>query len=163
MITTYIALGANLGEPLQAFRLALQQVNAHSQCSVTAVSHVYRSKAFEAEGPDYLNAVAKVMTSLCAPALLAFTQEIESSAGRLRAYHHQPRTLDLDILFYGAAHIESSNLTIPHPRWRERAFVLLPLQEVSDNRVSEADLALVAAQEIQRQGPLLWQDLKDEH
>jgi 2-amino-4-hydroxy-6-hydroxymethyldihydropteridine diphosphokinase len=160
MITTFIALGANLGEPIKAFAEALQQVNAHSQCSVLAVSHLYRSKPFEAEGPDYLNAVAKVTTHLCAPSLLALTQEIESSAGRLRTYHHQPRTLDLDILFYGAASVQSANLTIPHPRWRERAFVLLPLNEVSEGWVSEEDLSRVRAQEIQRQGPLDWSEFR---
>lgn len=159
MITTYIALGANLGEPIKAFKSALQQVNTHSQCSVLGVSHLYRSKAFEAEGPDYLNAVAKVGTSLTAPALLALTQSIELSAGRLREYHHQPRTLDLDILMFGAAWVQSAHLTIPHPRWRERAFVLWPLKEVSEGWVSEEDLERVRGQEIQRQGTLDWREL----
>jgi 2-amino-4-hydroxy-6-hydroxymethyldihydropteridine diphosphokinase len=156
MIKTYVALGANLGEPLIAFQYALERVNAHIQCSVEAVSSVYCSKAFEAEGPDYLNAVALVMTALSAPELLMFLQEIELDAGRIRAYHHQPRTLDLDLLFYAQGRIDSATLKIPHPRWRERAFVLLPLQEISETWVREEDVQAVKSQSIERLGPLLW-------
>jgi len=156
MIDTYIALGANLGEPILAFQNALRQVNAHSHCSVLGVSGVYRSKAFEAEGPDYLNAVAKVKTKLSAPELLELLQGIELSAGRVRAYHHQPRTLDLDVLFFGRARVESKNLQIPHPRWRERAFVLWPLQDVSEGLVSQQDLDAVKDQSIQKVGELVW-------
>ena len=156
MIKTYVALGANLGAPLSAFQYALERVNTHIHCSVVAVSSVYSSKAFEAAGPDYLNAVAQVMTDLSAPELLLLLQEIESSAGRIRAYHHQPRTLDLDLLFFGQGHIDSANLKIPHPRWRERAFVLMPLQEISEHWVREEDLQAVKTQSIQRVGPLPW-------
>jgi len=156
MIKTYIALGANLGEPLRAFQNALARINAHPQCTVSALSSLYRSEAFEAEGPDYINAVAQVMTSLSAPELLALTQDIECSAGRLRQYHPQPRTLDLDLLFYGSAVIQSSNLTLPHPRWRERAFVLLPLQEVSEGWVHPSDVDAVKDQAIEKVGPWDW-------
>jgi 2-amino-4-hydroxy-6-hydroxymethyldihydropteridine diphosphokinase len=156
MIDTFIALGANLGDPILAFQGALMQVNLHLHCAVSSVSSVYRSKAFEAEGPDYLNAVAKVKTRLSAPDLLELLQCIESSAGRVRAYHHQPRTLDLDLLFFGLAKVESKNLQIPHPRWRERAFVLWPLQEVSHGLVSLQDLEAVKNQSIEKVGPLHW-------
>ncbi len=156
MIKTYVALGANLGEPLLAFQYALEKVNAHIHCAVEAVSNVYRSKAFEAEGPDYLNAVALVMTDLSAPELLVLLQDIEIRAGRVRAYHHQPRTLDLDLLFYGQGRIESANLKIPHPRWRERAFVLRPLQDIAEHWVSPEDLQAVKAQPIEKLGPLQW-------
>ena len=75
---------------------------------------------------------------------------MEQAAGRVRSVQNAPRTLDLDLLFYGDACIQSGWLTVPHPRWRERAFVLLPLQDVAGHLVSEAMLAAVADQPIRR-------------
>ena len=77
-------------------------------------------------------------------------QAIENQAGRLRPYLHAPRTLDLDLLFYGDAQVLSPRLTVPHPRWRERAFVLFPLADVWPERVSSEDLMRVAGQGIER-------------
>ena len=73
---------------------------------------------------------------------------LENAAGRQRPYVNAPRTLDLDLLFYGDARIQSPRLTVPHPRLYERAFVLLPLADVAPERVSEADLAAVQSQDI---------------
>ena len=72
-----------------------------------------------------------------------------SRAGRERPYHHAPRTLDLDLLFYGDAVMLSPRLTVPHPRWSERAFVLHPLADVSPEKVSAALMAAVADQPIE--------------
>jgi 2-amino-4-hydroxy-6-hydroxymethyldihydropteridine diphosphokinase len=76
-------------------------------------------------------------------------QAMEHRAGRERPYHHAPRTLDLDLLFYGEATLYSPRLTVPHPRWSERAFVLHPLADVSPEKVSAALLAAVADQPIE--------------
>ena len=73
---------------------------------------------------------------------------LENAAGRQRPYVNAPRTLDLDLLFYGDARIQSPRLTVPHPRLYERAFVLLPLADVAPQRVSEADLVAVQGQDI---------------
>jgi len=94
------------------------------------------------------NAVAEVQTELSPLALLQGLQALENAAGRERPYRNAPRTLDLDLLFHGDTVQNTPELTLPHPRWRERAFVLRPLYELAPERVSEADLAAVATQEL---------------
>lgn len=108
----------------------------------------------DSSGPDYLNAVAEVATTLTAPALLDALLAIEQAAGRERPYRNAPRTLDLDLLLYGEARIHSTRLTVPHPRMGERAFVLVPLAEIAPQLVSAAALRAVAGQRIERAGPI---------
>jgi 2-amino-4-hydroxy-6-hydroxymethyldihydropteridine diphosphokinase len=120
------------------------------ETQVTGCSALYRTAPHEAQGPDFINAVARINTRLTAPDVLDALQAIEHQAGRLRPYVNAPRSLDLDLLFYGDACIHSPRLTLPHPRWRERAFVLVPLAEVWPQRVGPEDLARVADQAIER-------------
>jgi 2-amino-4-hydroxy-6-hydroxymethyldihydropteridine diphosphokinase len=94
--------------------------------------------------------VAELATHLSAPDLLLQLQALEQAAGRERPYRHAPRTLDLDLLLYGDAQIDSPALTVPHPRMNERAFVLVPLAEVAPQRVGAARLQAVADQAIAR-------------
>ena len=84
---------------------------------------------------------------------LAHLQAIESDAGRERPYRNAPRTLDLDLLLYGAARIESARLSVPHPRMNERAFVLVPLAEIAAGLVAQDKLAAVAGQHIEALRP----------
>ena len=147
-VTAYIGLGANLGDPAAALALAVQQLGSHPGITVTALSSYYRTEPIDSTGPDYTNAVVAVRTTLTAPALLACLQGIEVAAGRKRPYRNAPRTLDLDILLYGDAQVYSAALSIPHPRMRARAFVLLPLAEIAPQCVSEAQLRTIAAQAI---------------
>ena len=147
-VTAYIGLGANLGDPAAALALAVQQLGSHPGITVTALSSYYRTEPIDSTGPDYTNAVVAVRTTLTAPALLACLQSIEVAAGRKRPYRNAPRTLDLDILLYGDAQVYSAALSIPHPRMRARAFVLLPLAEIAPQCVSEAQLRTIAAQAI---------------
>jgi 2-amino-4-hydroxy-6-hydroxymethyldihydropteridine diphosphokinase len=91
-----------------------------------------------------------VTTSLTAPALLRALQAIENAAGRERPYRNAPRTLDLDLLLYGVARIESPELTVPHPRMGHRAFVLVPLAEVAPALVNAQALQAVAGQGVER-------------
>jgi len=91
-------------------------------------------------------------TSLTAPELLAQLQRLELAAGRERPWHHAPRTLDLDLLLYGDARIDSPSLIVPHPRWTQRAFVLVPLAQVAPQRVTPQQLAAVAGQALARLG-----------
>mgnify|MGYP000334820707 FL=1 len=102
-----------------------------------------------ASGPDFINAVARIETSLSAPQLLQALQSLEQAAGRERPYPNAPRTLDLDILLYGDARIDSPTLTVPHPRMRGRAFVLHPLADVGPERVSQAELLAVQSQAME--------------
>lgn len=146
----WIGLGANLGQRHAALRQAVQSVAALPQTQLLRVSSLYRSAPVDAGGPDYLNAVAEVATGLDPHALLAALQSIENAAGRERPYRNAPRTLDLDILWFGDVAIATPNLTVPHPRWHERAFVLHPLAELLPQRVSQAQWAAVASQAIER-------------
>jgi 2-amino-4-hydroxy-6-hydroxymethyldihydropteridine diphosphokinase len=120
------------------------------ETQVTGCSALYRTAPHEAQGPDFINAVARIDTRLTAPDVLDALQAIEHRAGRVRPYVNAPRSLDLDLLFYGDACIHSPRLTVPHPRWRERAFVLVPLADVWPQRVGPEDLARVADQAIER-------------
>jgi 2-amino-4-hydroxy-6-hydroxymethyldihydropteridine diphosphokinase len=147
-VTAFIGLGANLGEPLAALQQALAGLGALPQTQVVRSSRIYRSAPVDAGGPDYYNAVAEVTTRLAAPQLLEQLQALEQAAGRERPYRNAPRTLDLDLLLYGSARIESASLVVPHPRMRQRAFVLLPLQELAPALVDPRDLAAVADQRI---------------
>lgn len=149
-VVAYVGLGANLGDAAAALKSALAAISQLPGTRVARVSRFYRSAPVEASGPDFLNAVAEVETSQPAPRFLAALQGIERRAGRERPYRHAPRTLDLDLLLYGEGRIESPALTVPHPRMRERAFVLLPLAELAPARVEPQDLQAAAGQRIAR-------------
>jgi 2-amino-4-hydroxy-6-hydroxymethyldihydropteridine diphosphokinase len=147
-VQAHVGLGANLGDPLQALQSALAALAQLPATRLLRSSRIYRSAPVDAGGPDYLNAVAALETRLDAHELLAHLQRIEQDAGRQRPYRNAPRTLDLDLLSYGSGQINSATLSVPHPRLRERAFVLLPLQEIAPELVSAADLLAVAGQRI---------------
>ncbi|MDP3833238.1 MAG: 2-amino-4-hydroxy-6-hydroxymethyldihydropteridine diphosphokinase [Hydrogenophaga sp.] len=151
-VTAYIALGANLGEPAQALRDALRELGSTSGVRLVRASSLYRTAPVDSSGPDYLNAVAEISTTLTAPALLDALQAIEQQAGRERPYRNAPRTLDLDLLLYGQGCIASPRLTVPHPRMSERAFVLVPLVEIAPTLVSPLQLQGVADQAIEPTG-----------
>src|SRR6185369_4473248 len=98
---------------------------------VVRASSLHETRPHEASGPDFINAVAQIETRLDAMELLARLQGIEQAFGRERPYRNAPRTLDLDLLLYGSARIDSKLLTVPHPRMMEREFVLAPLREIA--------------------------------
>ena len=124
----YIGLGANLGADLGAtLTQAALHLAALPQTQVVALSSLWRSAPVDAEGPDFVNAVAALDTELAPMALLDALQAIELAHGRERPYRHAPRTLDLDLLLYGDVVLDTARLTLPHPRLGERAFVLRPL------------------------------------
>lgn len=152
----YVGLGANLGEREAALRQALAALGQCPGTRVLRVSPLYGSAPVDAGGPDYLNAVAEVATTLAPEALLQALQAIEQSAGRERPYRNAPRTLDLDILWFGDQVIDTPLLTVPHPRMAERAFVLRPLADLVPGRVSAAALQAVAAQSIYQLADAGW-------
>lgn len=129
-IHAVIGLGANLGDAVSTLRQALSDMHHASGMRVQSVSSLYRTAPLDAHGPDYHNAVACIRTELKPLALLQTLQGIERQHGRTRPYHHAPRTLDLDILLYGTLAVHEAELTIPHARMHERAFVLAPLIEL---------------------------------
>ena len=155
MVTAYIALGANLGDAVQAVRQAIAAIDALPQCSVKKISNLYKTAPLEtlpgyAPGGDYINAVVEIETKLPAPVLLEHLQQLEQAAGREKPYVNAPRTLDLDVLLYGDGRIDSPRLTVPHPRMWQRAFVLVPLAEIAPALVAHDALRVVQSQGISR-------------
>ena len=149
-VTACIALGANLGEAAQTVSQALQDLAQLPQTHLLRASSLYRSAPVEAAGPDFINAVALVHTQLQPLALLQALQDLEQRAGRARPYRNAPRTLDLDLIFHGDSQIDTPELTLPHPRWTGRAFVVLPLSEIGPEFVTPAMLQVVQGQTIER-------------
>ena len=149
-VTAYVGLGANLGDAQRSVRAAIEAIAGLPTTTVTTHSSLYRSAPVDAGGPDYVNAVVEIRTELTAPELLAQLQRIEQGAGRTRPYRNAPRTLDLDLLLFGAGSIASERLTVPHPRMQERAFVLLPLAQIAPQAVPAEALAAVTSHVIAR-------------
>ena len=147
-----MAFGANLGEAGVSVLQAIQDVGALATTQLRKASSLYASAPHEAAGPEFVNAVAMYDTDLPPLALLDALQNLEKTAGRERPYLNAPRTLDLDIIFYGDIALDSPRLTLPHPRWQKRAFVLVPLAEISPDKVSPALLSSVANQSVRRIG-----------
>jgi 2-amino-4-hydroxy-6-hydroxymethyldihydropteridine diphosphokinase len=145
-----VAVGANLGHAVATVQQALHDVATLPQTQLVRASSLYRSAPYEAQGPDFINAVVLLQTRLAPLALLHALQNLEHQSGRERPYKNAPRTLDLDVIFYGDVSMASTELTLPHPRWYERAFVLHPLAEIWPQRVNADQLASVQDQAIQR-------------
>lgn len=131
----FIGLGANLGFARDAVLNALADLSHLPQTEFVAASALYRSAPVEGGGPDYINAVAELETALPALELLHLLLAIEVRYGRVRTERNAPRTLDLDLLLYGDTVSASPELTLPHPRMAERAFVLRPLAELAPDLV----------------------------
>jgi 2-amino-4-hydroxy-6-hydroxymethyldihydropteridine diphosphokinase len=150
LVQVCVAFGANLGDARAAVLQAIQDVGALAMTQLQKASSLYASAPFEATGPEFVNAVAIYNTSLLPLDLLDALQNLENRAGRERPFPNAPRTLDLDLIWYNDLVLDSPRLTLPHPRWRERAFVLLPLAEICPDRVKADWLKQVSKQEIVR-------------
>ena len=152
----YVGLGANLGDARAALASAQADLAALPDTTLLRVSSVWRTAPIESSGPDYLNAVVELRTALAPLALLHRLQAIELAHGRERPYRNAPRTLDLDLLVVEGLTLDTPELTLPHPRAHERAFVLAPLAELAPalmmpgrGRVSDL-LATTTDQPIER-------------
>jgi 2-amino-4-hydroxy-6-hydroxymethyldihydropteridine diphosphokinase len=145
-----VALGANLGDAQATLRQALQRLSSWTHTSILATSSFYKTAPLQASGPDFINAAVLVHTQLSPLALLHALQAMELAFGRERPYRNAPRTLDLDLIVYGDVQMDTPELVLPHPRYRERAFVLHPMAEIVPEWVNPAWLAAVADQPIVR-------------
>ncbi len=135
-----LSLGGNVGDVVAAFRYALDRLSHADGVALTRVSSVYRTAPWgKTDQPDFLNIAAIVRTSLSSHALLALCLAIEQECGRVRIERWGPRGLDIDILTFGDRRIAEPDLVIPHPRSRERAFVLVPLAEIAPDWLIEGD------------------------
>ena len=132
MTVAFVGLGANLGEPRRALEQGFLDLDAIPHTRVVRTSSLYRTEPVGyAAQPPFVNAVAQLETGLPAERLLAELQAIEARHGRERSFPNAPRTLDLDLLLFGKATIDTAELKVPHPRMHERAFVLVPLLEIA--------------------------------
>lgn len=140
----YIGIGSNLNDPDRQVCLAIERINEHDAIECLQTSHFYSSKPVAAgvvnqeqaaQQPDYVNAVVQVRTHLTARLLLDALLLMENQHGRLRLIKGAARTVDLDLLVYGQESIEEPGLLVPHPRIAERAFVLVPLHDISPKLV----------------------------
>lgn len=133
MVTAYIGLGANVGDPARQLRAAAESLTRLPHTRVVICSSLYRSAPVGVtDQPDFINAVCALETTLPAPDLMQHLLDVERESGRVRdAEKGGPRPLDLDLLLYGAETIASELLVLPHPRLHERAFVLMPLVEIA--------------------------------
>jgi len=146
----YVGIGANLGDRIATVERAIAALGGTGD--VVARSSLYRTQPWgRRDQPPFVNAVAIVETRLTPRALLAALQTIEAALGRVAGERWGPRVIDLDLLLYDDARVDEAGLQLPHPRFRERAFVLVPLAEVDArfetlrDALDSADLAGVVA------------------
>jgi len=149
----YIGLGSNLENPPSQLQRAFAELGQLPGTQMAARSSLYQSAPMGCPDqsdlrvqPDYLNAVAKIVTDLAPQALLQALLQIEHRHGRERTFRNAPRTLDLDVLLYDDDRLHEHGLTIPHPQMHKRAFVLQPLLEIAPDisipGIGQARLAL---------------------
>lgn len=159
-VIAYVALGANLGDPVATVRAAFAALHGIADTRLLAASALYRSAPVGLRHqPDFINAVAALEADsavLSAPTFLEKLFAIEAAFGRVRSVKNAPRTLDLDLLMFGDARLDLPGLTLPHPRMTERAFVLAPLAEIAPDLYIPGQgpltalLPTVAGQRIER-------------
>ena len=131
-VHAFVALGANLDDPADQVERAFPELARLPRTRLLARSSLYLTKPVGyTEQPDFINAVALIETTLSPRQLLDQLLAIEQRHGRRREFRNAPRTLDLDLLLYGALVMHEPGLTLPHPRMHERAFVLAPLLEIA--------------------------------
>lgn len=144
-----IALGSNLGDVRATLDGALAELDASPGIRLLRRSAWYRSIPVGPPQPDYLNGCAVLEVSLSPEALLDRLLETETRFGRVRAERWGPRTLDLDLILFGDLRLDGARLQIPHPRLRERAFVLVPLAEIAPDWIDPLTNRTVATLALQ--------------
>ena len=141
-VTTYLCLGGNLDDRMAALAEALRLLDSTPGMRRTACSSVYETEPWAvADQPNFLNLVVAYETDLSPEDLLAACQSVEATVGRTPSFRWGPRLIDVDILLYGdqVVDLAEPDLQIPHPRMTQRAFVLVPLAEVTPERVVPPD------------------------
>jgi 2-amino-4-hydroxy-6-hydroxymethyldihydropteridine diphosphokinase len=130
----YLALGTNLADRMDNLQRAVAALPP--AVSVTALSSVYETPPWGyADQPAFLNMALTAETDLEPLALIAFLKKLETDLGREKTFRNGPRLIDIDILFYDDLRIDEPGLVIPHPRLHERAFVLVPLNDIAPNLI----------------------------
>lgn len=132
----YVGIGSNIGDRESHIRLALKELAAQPTMEIVTASSIYETAPVGVtDQPNFLNLVVAVRTTLLPRELMDALLQIENKMGRVRTVRWGPRVIDLDLLLYGEVRIEGPELTVPHPRLRERSFVLMPLAEIAPTLV----------------------------
>lgn len=158
--TVYLALGSNLGDRQQHLSDALQHLRG--ALSIEHISSIYETEPVGyLDQPPFFNLVCKGTTNLSPLALLKFVKDAEMYLGRQVTFRNGPRVIDIDILLYDTLSIQAEQLTIPHPRMAERAFVLVPLVEIAPDvieptsaKTAQALLAAIPQQGVRKVGTI---------
>lgn len=131
MVTCYIGIGSNLGKRREYIDSAIKELRRSKFIKVNRISSIYETEPASIIPQDkFLNGVLEIETTLSPKDLLGELNKIEKKLGRVRVVKEGPRTIDLDILYYGDERIEEKGLVIPHPKIQEREFVLKGLREL---------------------------------
>lgn len=150
-VPALLSLGSNLGDRKRFLSQAVEALACLPKSRLTAVSSLYESDPVGlTDQPLFLNCVVRLETRLSALALLHHCQELETRAGRKRTVRWGPRFLDIDLLTVGVVSCQTPELTLPHPRMHERAFVLIPLAEIQEGKkLADSGVRLVAQNWLQ--------------
>ena len=134
--SAWLSLGSNQGDRLHHLREAIARLHT-PQVQVVRCASVYETEpvGYDTPQPMYLNTVVQVSTTLEPLALLQHVLAVEQAGGRVRTHYGNPRTIDIDIVLYEGVRMQTEQLTLPHPRMHRRAFVLIPLVEITPNLV----------------------------
>ena len=155
----YLSLGSNMGDRKENIQKAIEALCSSGKVKLTNFSSIYETDPVGYTDQDpFLNMVIEVATTLSPWDLLNLCLEVERELGRKRIIRWGPRTIDLDILLYNNENIKTEHLKIPHPRMKERAFVLVPLAEIKPELILPDEISTVQkmANEIPNKGVRLW-------
>ena len=144
MVKAYLGLGSNIGDRAHQLQQAIRIIDQYQYIDVTSISPIYETEPVGyTDQPQFLNLCIEIETTLNPQELLKRCLETEEALHRVRKIRLGPRTLDVDILLYGNEIIEEDNLIIPHPRMTERAFVLIPLNDIASKHIEPRSQKLI--------------------
>jgi 2-amino-4-hydroxy-6-hydroxymethyldihydropteridine diphosphokinase len=159
---TYLSLGGNLGNVYDRLKEAIYLLKHDENIKHVRTSHFYLTSPVEmtSEHP-FINTACCFETTLTLKALFSLTQSIEQKLGKVKKPKNADRPIDIDILFFGYEQLHTEEITIPHPRWKERLFVLIPLQELTNTITfsNQNYLETIVIQDLI--DPLIKQSLQD--
>ncbi|MET4562231.1 2-amino-4-hydroxy-6-hydroxymethyldihydropteridine diphosphokinase [Lysinibacillus parviboronicapiens] len=158
----YLSIGTNIGERYENLQHAVQLLMDKKEIELVRISSIYETAAVGfTDQADFLNIAVYIKTSYSSSEMLEVCQSVENELGRVREIRWGPRIIDLDILLYNHENIETESLIVPHPRMYERAFVLVPLIEITPTPIGEQlQLAHEALSQLncEKEGVTLWKE-----
>lgn len=165
MKDVYLSIGTNMGERYENLQHAVALLKEKGNIEVVRISSVYETAAVGyTDQADFLNIAVHIKTNVSSADMLEICQSIEQELGRVREFRWGPRIIDLDILLYNHENIKTESLIVPHPRMYERAFVLVPLVEITPSPLGEQQQQahnLLQQMDCENEGVTLWKPFKE--